>query len=121
MNMPKVAVGCGVLLIIQGAGFYVGTGASSVTSLIPAFIGLPILLLGLLAFREAWRKHAMHAAAAFGLLGLLAAVGRIASAGWSLSAAGTSLMLMILLCGGFIVLCIKSFRDARRRQRESAE
>ena len=32
--------------------------------------------------------------------------------------AGVSLMMMVLVCGGFVALCIKSFVDARRRQRE---
>jgi hypothetical protein len=83
--------------------------------LIPAFVGLPILLLGILACKESARKHAMHAAAALGLLGLLAAVGRIAMAGLSFTPVGASLVIMVLLTGGFVLLCVKSFVDARRR------
>jgi hypothetical protein len=120
MNMPKIAVAVGSLLILQGVGFYVGTASKSVTALIPAFVGLPILVLGTLAFKESVRKHAMHAAAALGILGLLAAVGRIAMAGLRLSPAGVSLVIMVLLTGGFVLLCVKSFVDARRRQRASS-
>jgi hypothetical protein len=114
MNMPKLAVLIGVLLVVQGVGFYVATTSKSVTALIPAFIGLPILLLGALALKESARKHAMHAAAALGALGLLAAAGRLATAGLSLSPAGASLVIMVLLTGGFLCLCVKSFVDARR-------
>jgi len=57
----------------------------------------------------------MHVAAALGVLGLLAAIGRIATAGLSLSAAGISLMIMVLLTGSFVLVCVKSFVDARRR------
>ena len=117
MNMPKIAVAVGVLLLIQGIGFYFGTASKSVTALIPSFVGLPILILGVIAFRESARKHAMHLAALLATLGLLAAVGRMASAGLHLSPAGVSLVLMTILTGGFLVLCIKSFIDARRRQR----
>ena len=115
MNTPKTAIAIGTLLFIQGIGFYIGTDSRSVTALIPAFVGLPILLMGLLAFKESARMHAMHVAAALGVLGLLAAIGRIATAGLSLSAAGISLMIMVLLTGSFVLVCVKSFVDARRR------
>ena len=116
MNMPKISLVVGILLVVQGVGFYVGTSSRSITALIPAFVGLPILVLGIVALKESARKHAMHVAAALTLLGFLAAVGRMASAGLSISAAGISVLIMALLTGAFLALCIKSFVDARRRQ-----
>ena len=104
MNTPKTAIAIGTLLVIQGIGFYIRTESRSVTALIPAFVGLAILLMGLLAFKESARMHAMHVAAALGVLGLLAAIGRIATAGLSLSAAGISLMIMVLLTGSFVLV-----------------
>jgi hypothetical protein len=115
MNMPSISIGVGLLLIIQGFGFYLGTESRSLTALIPAAIGLPILLLGCLALRQTARKHAAHAAAFLAALGLMAAVGRLVSAGIAWSAASASLVIMTVLCGGFVVLCVKSFLDARRR------
>ncbi|WP_428388571.1 hypothetical protein [Mucisphaera sp.] len=47
----------------------------SITALIPAFIGAPILLAGLAGMNEPWRKHAMHAAMLFALLGTLGGLG----------------------------------------------
>ena len=99
----------GVLLVIQGFGFYVGTSSKSTTALIPSFIGLPMLALGILAWRESARKHAMHLAAAVALLGFLAAVGRAVSAGLSFSLAGISVLILALLTGVFLALCIHSF------------
>jgi hypothetical protein len=116
--VAKTAVIVGTLLVLQGIGFFVGTPSKSPTALIPAFVGLPILILGLFALKESFRMHAMHAAAALGLLGLLAALGRIAWAGLAMSPAGVSLLLMVLFCGGFVGLCVKSFVDARRRARQ---
>ena len=69
MNMPKTAIAIGTLLVMQGIGFYIGTDSRSVTALIPAFVGLPILAMGILAFKESARMHAMHVAAALGALG----------------------------------------------------
>lgn len=121
MNMPKIAVTVGTLLVLQGVGFYfMSVSASrSPTALIPAVFGVLLLFLGLVGFRDPWRKHAMHAAVLVALLGLIAPIGRLVKVGLSASSAGISLVLMIVLCGGFVLLGIKSFRDARRQQREA--
>ena len=60
--MPQITIALGSLLILIGVGFYFGTGATSVTALIPAFLGIPMAVAGVLARRESLRKHAMHAA-----------------------------------------------------------
>jgi peptidoglycan/LPS O-acetylase OafA/YrhL len=121
MNMPKITLVVGVLLIVQGVGFYFGTESKSITALIPAFVGLPMLVLGILAMKEAARKHAMHLAAALAMLGFLAAVGRVASAGVSLSSAEISVLILALMTGFFLVLCVKSFIDARRKRSQSTQ
>jgi uncharacterized membrane protein len=116
MNMPKLTVVVGLLLVLQGLGFYFGGTTKSPTALIPSAVGVVLLICGVLALRESLRKHLMHVAAAVGTLGLLAALGRIASAGLHLTPAGISLSLMAVLCGGFVALCVKSFIDARLRR-----
>jgi hypothetical protein len=116
--MPQTAIAFGVVLCLVGLGFYLGTGATSVTALIPAFIGLPIALAGLVARREGLRAHAMHAAALVGTLGALGSLGRLVPA----LAAGGSLARPALLaqaitglvCLVFVVLCVRSFVRARR-------
>ena len=81
------------------------TGRVSVLSFFPGWITseMPLHAIG-------WQ--------ALATLGLLAALGRMAFAGLSFSPAGISVLLLALLTGGFLVLCIKSFVDARRRQRK---
>ncbi len=116
MNLPTTTIVIGVLLMLQGAGFYFVTETKSMTALIPAMFGLPIALLGGIALKESLRKHAMHGAVVLALLGMLAPFGRIASAGLKFSPAGASLVLMIVLCGVLLVLGIQSFVDARRRR-----
>ncbi len=118
--MPRLALIFGTLLTLEGAGFYVAAGASSWTALIPALVGLPLLLLGLAARKPSWRKHAMHAAAVLALLGTLAPVARLASSPLDLARPATwSQLGMALLCGLFFLLCLKSFVDARRRAPDS--
>ncbi|MGE3809713.1 MAG: hypothetical protein AB7K24_34030, partial [Gemmataceae bacterium] len=72
--MPPVSLGFGGFLILLGAGFYFGTGMSSPTALIPAGFGVGFAILGAIGMKgDTARKHAMHVAAALGLIGCLGA------------------------------------------------
>lgn len=124
--MAKVTIATGVLLILLGIGFYIGVGESSFTALIPSFFGLPILAFGLVARKESARKHAMHAAVLFGLLGLAGSAG-MGFRKWALMAQGVPIprpmaaieqLVMAIICGAFVVMCIVSFVKARRALKE---
>ena len=116
--LPKFGIITGVLLILLGVGGYFLGGRESVTALIPAFLGLPLALASALGLKQSMEKHAMHLASIFGLLGLLAPLGRIIPAlgrgEFTLDLAGTSMVLMATLSGIFFVLCFKFFLDARK-------
>lgn len=117
--VPKVTIGFGVALIALGMVSYFGAGTgddgkTSITALIPAFVGLPLAVLGVVALKESLLKHAMHGAAALGLLGFLAAGGRFAMSGFAKPWPGTMILLMALICLAFVILCIKSFIDTRK-------
>ena len=123
--MARLTVIFGALLVLVGIGFYVGLAfargqAPSLTTLIPAAVGIPILLFGLLAFRDKYRMLAMHVVAVLTLLGFALPAGRLAmqlARGDELNpAAAASQALMAVLCGILLVLCVKSFIDARRRR-----
>jgi len=117
--MPSITVVFGVVLILLGLGGYLLTGTSSVTALIPAFFGLLLLALGVLARSDAMRRHAMHAAAAVALVGFLGALFSLlrvpleARTGVAVFSQGA----MVLLTGIFVALCVRSFIDARRARR----
>ena len=55
--MPRITIGTGVALTILALSTYFGTGMSSVTALIPAFFGVPLILLGWLAQNGQRRKR----------------------------------------------------------------
>jgi hypothetical protein len=121
--MVKPTILIGVLLTFLGLGVYAGFALAenrspSATALIPAFAGIPILLLGFLALRPNLRKHAMHAVSALALLGFLLPVLRLAmqlAQGAEIKPIVlASLLLMALLCGSLLLLCVISFLDARR-------
>ena len=106
----------GLLLTALGLAGYLIAGAASVTALIPAFFGVVLLALGFLARSEPLRKHAMHAAAAVALIGFAGALMSLLRAPFATRSAlaNFSQLAMALLTAVFVVLCIKSFRDARR-------
>ncbi len=130
--MPIATILTGGLLILVGlAGYFGGepsadTGKVSPTALIPAGFGLVLLVLGLLALREGWRKHAMHAASAVGLLGVIGGfmpiIRQLRNTGTfdPLKRSAVFGELMILICAVFVFLCVRSFVLARLARAERA-
>lgn len=124
--MAPLAIGFGVLLTLLGGGMYVYTEMASITALIPAFFGLPLIGLGVVAQNEKARMHAMHGAALIGLVGfampaymVIAGLAR----GDEFGLAKGEQAAMAVICGVFLGLCVKSFIDARaaRKQKEAQE
>ena len=124
-NMSGKTIVTGALLMALGVGTYALTARTdptpSATAMIPAFIGLPILALGLLARNAGNRKMAMHVAATLGVLGLLGSL--MQAPKWPLILTGQDTprplaawetLLMFLICAGFVAMCVQSFRAARR-------
>lgn len=123
---------CGVLLTAIGTYGYLnaepkpdGTPPSP-TALIPAAIGVLLIVCGALAFRDNLRKHVMHAAAMLGLLGFLGGfmpLIRQAVTGKEINPASPSAisgLSMSVICAVFVGLCVKSFRDARKARQAAA-
>jgi hypothetical protein len=117
--MSRVAILFGILLIILGLiGYFspemlgkLGPKGNSPTALIPAGIGAVLLLCGLIVeFAPGTRKHVMHLAAVVGLLGAAGGFMPIMSNNGDFTMAGAvSGLVMVILCGLFLVLCIRSF------------
>ena len=140
--MAPLAILFGALMIILGGGLYATSVTRGVywqgeegahvmiralTALIPAGFGLLLIVLGLIARAGAnkTRMHAMHVAALLGLLGVALPLWRVIKA----MTADTAIdplpvggnIAMIVLCGVFLALCIRSFIEARilRKQKEA--
>lgn len=103
----------GAALIVVGVIVTIASDSGSATSLIPAFIGVVFVVLGVLArAKPDLNHHLMHASAALALIAVLgslgSAIGRGAE-GWALVAQ----IATIVLCAGYLVLAVQSFREAR--------
>jgi hypothetical protein len=122
--MPLSAILTGTLLIILGIVSYMVSGGESPTALIPTAFGIVLASLGLLARKEALRKHAMHAAAAVGLIALLGSASGFLKLFTLLGgdevlrpAAVIAQSIMFVLSALFVGLAINSFVKARRNRR----
>ena len=122
MTVPQIAITDGAILSAWGLIAYSIQSADppSITAMIPAFFGFPMLALGLLSVKNPANKHHyMHASMVFALLMALGGA-RIATTIDGMSWLGIVSHLLLLLVGvSFMVVGIMSFRSARI-ERESS-
>lgn len=107
----------GVLLAV-GLGGYLATDGAHFTALLPAVLGLAILVLGIVAGRSEDARHAIHAALALALIGGLGALPRAAGIADGGAAAIASLVTAVVALG-YVGLGVRSFL-AVRKARQSA-
>ena len=118
--MSKIALVVGAALIVVGVWAYTASGpGASLTALIPAVLGLGLVVAGLVGLRGGpARRNAMHAAAVVALLGVLGSAGQFltspAAGSEDSGIARTAGLLNLALCGVFLALAIWSFVQARR-------
>ena len=112
----------GIVLVVLGAIYFVLTGSSHPTALIPAFFGLVLLLCGVLANTEDTSRRMlwMHIAVTVGLVGFLFPAvrgGRALAHAASLTpvqhTAAQEEVIMAVICAIFTALCVRSFIAAR--------
>jgi hypothetical protein len=114
--VAQKAIVAGAALIALGIVVSIASDSSSVTSLLPAIIGVAFVVLGLVArAKPEIAHHLMHGAAALAVLAVLgslgSAIGR-GSTGWALFA-----QLATAVIGGvFLWQAIGSFRTARQNR-----
>jgi hypothetical protein len=117
MSMLSVTRTVGFLLILLGVVGYVATGGASITALIPAMFGAVLLIIALVARSPESRKHAMHAAVALALVGLIGTIPRIIPAlraGDIQRPAVLAQIAMAVILLVYVLLGVKSFIDARK-------
>jgi len=119
--MPRLSLIIGSFLTLLAVVSYVVSGGASWTALIPSFVGVPLIVLGVVARNASARKHAMHAAVGLAMVGFLGSIRALADFVRVLNGvqverpgAVVAQILMALACFTFVALGVKSFVDARR-------
>ena len=116
-TVPKFAMVSGGLLVAWGIIAYLTQSADppSITAAIPAFIGLPMLGLGVMAERDEKNlRHYMHTAMIVALAMVLMPIAMFWRMGVHDSPLTLASLLALLLIGAtFIFVGVRSFRHAR--------
>ena len=124
MTIPRIAILNGAVLTIWGAISYFLQSADppSITALIPAFLGFPMLVLGVFSERDGKnRHHYMHASMALALVMTLGGA-RIVTGYSDMSTLAIISHLLLLQVGiSFMIAGIKSFRHARELRESSGD
>ena len=113
----------GIVLIVLGAVYFVMTGSTHPTALIPSAFGLLLLLCGVLANSEDPKRVMlwMHIAVTIGLLGFLSTAlrgGKAYAHAATLTivqrTAAQEELIMAVACLVFTALCVRNFVANRR-------
>ncbi len=117
--MAKITIIFAILLIALGLAGYFGTGSMHPTALIPAWIGAVLAVGGVLSISksESRRKLFAHVNVTVALLAFIGAAVEIVRSllkGAPNTTALTSKIALAALLLVYIVLCVRSFIDARR-------
>jgi hypothetical protein len=120
--MAKLTIFYALLLIALGVGGYFASGQASVTALIPSFIGVPILICGLIAnANPASRKLTMHIAVFFAIIaiaggsrGIPGFIDVLTGEEVERPQAAIAQGVLVILSAIYVTLGIKSFTAARK-------
>ena len=123
LNIETFSVFYGSFLIFWGLLVSFISGSNSLTSFIPSFIGLPILIFSNLSIKFTSKKKIfMHIVVLFGLIAFLGGLdffrsilnGTVFQNIW----ADISKLILLTTGGYFVYQCIKSFIFARKNNNQ---
>ena len=120
-SMENISIFYGLFLIIWGVAISFISGSDSLTSFIPSFFGLPILIFSFLTVKyQEKKKLFMHIVVTFGLLvfigGLDVVRGILKDNLFENFYADLSKLMMLITGLIFTILCVKSFIFARKNK-----
>ena len=107
----------GLFMVIWGISISLISGSSSITSMIPAFIGVPLAFIGFISMiKPTFRKALMHIAVGIGIIAFLGGLDFFRGMFNNYYAGLSKLMLLIT---GFIYVyfCVQSFIFVRRQKK----
>ena len=120
-SMENISIFYGLFLIAWGIIISFISSSDSITSFIPSFFGLPILIFALLAVKfQEKKKLFMHIVVSFGLLTFIGGLdlirGILKDNLFENFYADLSKLMMLLTGLIFTFLCVKSFIFARKNK-----
>ena len=107
----------GLFMIIWAFSISYISESSSITSLVPAFVGFPLVLIGFISMiKPTFRKALMHIAVLIGIIAFLGGLdffrGMFAN-----YYAGLSKLMLLITGFAYVYCCIQSFIFVRRQKK----
>ena len=107
----------GLFMVIWGISISLISGSSSITSMIPAFIGVPLAFIGFLSMiKPTFRKALMHIAVVIGIFAFLGGLDFFRGM-FTNYYAGLSKLMLLITGVVYIYLCVQSFIFVRRQKK----
>ena len=107
----------GLFMVIWGISISLISGSSSITSMIPTFIGVPLAFIGFLSMiKPTFRKALMHIAVVIGIIAFLGGLDFFRGM-FTNYYAGLSKLMLLITGFVYIYLCVQSFIFVRRQKK----
>ena len=107
----------GLFMVIWGISISLISGSSSITSMIPAFIGIPLALIGFTSMiKPTFRKALMHIAVVIGIIAFLGGLDFFRGM-FNNYYAGLSKLMLLITGFVYVYFCVQSFIFVRRQKK----
>ena len=107
----------GLFMIIWAFSISYISESSSITSLVPAFVGFPLILIGFISIiKPTLRKALMHIAVLIGIIAFLSGLDFFRGM-FSNYYAGLSKLMLLITGFAYVYICIQSFIFVRRQKK----
>ena len=107
----------GLFMGIWGISISLISGSSSITSMIPAFIGVPLAFIGFISMiKPTLRKALMHLAVVIGIIAFLGGLDFFRGM-FNNYYAGLSKLMLLITGFVYVYFCVQSFIFVRRQKK----
>ena len=107
----------GLFMVIWGISISLISGSSSMTSMIPAFIGVPLAFIGFISMiKPTFRKALMHIAVVIGIIAFLGGLDFFRGM-FNNYYAGLSKLMLLITGFVYVCFCVQSFIFVRRQKK----
>ena len=107
----------GLFMVIWGISISLISGSSSITSMIPAFIGVPLAFIGFMSMiKPTFRKALMHIAVVIGIIAFLGGLDFFRGM-FNNYYAGLSKLMLLITGFVYVYFCVQSFIFVRRQKK----
>ena len=117
LSIEVITLIYGLFMVIWALSISIIAESSSITSLVPAFIGFPLILIGFISMlKPTLRKALMHIAVLIGILAFLGGLDFFRGM-FNNYFAGLSKLMLLITGFVYVYFCVQSFLFVRRKKK----